>query len=558
MTVASIDGIPRKELRGQAVLVRIDAENEAKLQESLPTLEFLSESGARVVIATHSGPWRSPHPIDAVAARLGELLGRPVNKLQEWKGEAGMRAVNRLPEGEILILENLAYEDGEDRSDDKLADALSRLADIYCNDAFALAFEVRASTVGAVKRAMRALGGFAFSYELHMLELMLAKRTAPVLAIFGGEVSKEKMLLAETIARSAHRTLIAGQMAFPFMIARSVLAGRPAITPEMIIIAERMMAEARDNKRDLNTPGDFTVVDRKAFERLSRGQPIIPTPPTQNVTEDKIASDQIICDIGENTRWAWSDCLSPARTIFWHGPLGICEIDLFCEGSRFLATELGERTWPSLHRRVVCGSSLVASLRRIGFPLHNLKHLTHAGRSALHYFAGRPLPAADVLRRTDAAAPKDPYRVLIPLNGSHRDISSLYAAAEILARHNEIVLLHVYAGPDEEQYPDVIDMLSAAEKLERRMMSEHIFARANAILAEHGLLAARQLVVQGRPTTMILRYARRLGADLIVLVAAGAFATFGARRVVNRAGCATLIARPRAELVESSDRSAVI
>jgi phosphoglycerate kinase len=493
-----------------------------------------------------------------VAARVAELLGRPVNKLEEWKGEAGMRAVSRLLEGEILILENLAYEDGEDVGDDKLADALSQLADIYCNDAFALAHEVRASTVGAAKRAKRAVGGVTFEHELHMLELMLAKRTPPILAIFGGELSKDKMLLAETITRSAHRTLIAGQMAFPFLVARSLIAYRPGVTPEMIIIAERMMAEARDNRRDLNTPSDFTVVDRKTFERLSRGEPIAPAPPVQNVAEDKIAPDQIICDIGETTRWAWSDCLSPARTIFWHGPLGICEIDLFCEGSRFLATELAERTWPSLHRRVVCGSSLVAALRRIGFPLQNIKHLTHAGRSALHYFAGRPLPAVDVLRQAGETTPRQPYRVLIPLNGSERDISSLSAAAGIVARHTEIILLHVYTGPDEERYPDVIEMLSAAEKLERRMISEQIFARANALLAEHGLVAARQLVVQGRPTTMILRYGRRLGADLIVLVAAGALATFGARRVLNRAGCAILVARPRAEILESSYQSAVI
>jgi nucleotide-binding universal stress UspA family protein len=200
----------------------------------------------------------------------------------------------------------------------------------------------------------------------------------------------------------------------------------------------------------------------------------------------------------------------------------------------------------------------VAALRRIGFPLQNIKHLTHAGRSALHYFAGRPLPAVDVLRQAGETTPRQPYRVLIPLNGSKRDISSLAAAAEIVARHSEIILLHVYAGPDEEQYPDVIEILSAAEKLERRMMSERIFARANAILAEQGLVAARQMVVQGRPTTIILRYAQRLKAQLIVLVAEGTFATFGARRVVDHAPCATLVARPRAQIPASAYESAAV
>jgi len=550
MTVASIGMIPRKELRGQTVLVRVDAEDETKLNDSLPTLAFAAECGARLVVATHGGPWRSRHPIDAVAAWLGEFTGRPVNKLEDWKGEAGLRAVNRLDEGEILVLENLAFVDGEEIADDELADALGRLSDIYCNDAFALSHEVRASTVGAAKRASRALGGIAFGYELNMLELMLARRTPPILAIFGGALSKDKMLLAEEIARRAERTLIAGQMAFPFMIARGLIAQRPAVTPEMIIIAERMMAEARDSKRELNTPSDFTVADRKTFERLSRGEPIAPAPPVQNVGQDTIAPEQIICDVGAATRWAWSDYFGRARTIFWHGPLGVCEIDLFCAGTRFLATQLAERTWPTVHRKVVCGTSLVTALRRIGFPLQTLRHLTHAGRSALHYFAGRPLPAVDVLGQEREKAPEQPNRVLIPLNGTERDISSLSAAAGIVARHSEITLLLVYAGPDEERYPDVIEMLSAAEKLERRIVSEHIFARANAILAEGGLAAARQMAVQGRPTTMILRYAQRLGADLIVLAAEGTFTAVGARRVLNRAPCAALVARPRAQILE--------
>jgi hypothetical protein len=298
----------------------------------------------------------------------------------------------------------------------------------------------------------------------------------------------------------------------------------------MVIFAERMIAEAREQRRDLETPADFTMVDAKTLARLSRGEIIPPSPPLHNVAANNIAPSHIIADIGVATRWSWSDHFGPARTIFWHGPLGICEIERFCEGTRFLATELANRTWPGTHRRVVCGTSLVASLRRIGFPLHTIKHITHAGRASLHYFAGRPLPAVDVLDQAGDRDFRNLARVLIPVNGSDRDADAAHAAAEIVARKTEIVLLHVFAGPDQEQYPDVVEMLSAAEKLERRMISDRAFARANAILAERGLVAARQLVVQWRPTTMILRYARRLEADPIVLVAAGAFATFGARR----------------------------
>jgi len=544
MTVARVDAMPPAELAGQAVLVRIDAQDEVRMRDSLSTLAFVADAGARVIVATHCGmaPDAAPRA-DAVGARLSELLQRKVGKLDQWKGEAGVRAVSHLSEGEIMMIENLAFEAGETDGDDALADALARLSDIYCNDAFALSHEIRASTVGVAKRAKRALAGLTFQRELRMLEVMLGKPRGPSLAVLGGEVSKEKLLLAEEIARRMDRTMIAGQLALAFLVAREVIPSSAMVTAEMVTIAERMMAQARASKRALRTPADFTVVDRKTFERLSRGESA-PQPRLQNVAENEIQSDQIICDIGKATRWSWSDCFGPARTIFWHGPVGVCEIDLFCEGSRFLATEIANRTWPALHRTVVCGASLVNSLRRIGFPTERLRHLTYAGRAALHYFAGRPLPAVDVLNQASEAKP-EPFRVLIPLNGSDRDASSLHAAAELVSPDAEISLLHVRPGPDEEQYPDLALGLSETEKLERRIESERIFARANGILASRGLISARQMAVRGKPTKMILRHARRMRAELIVLVAAGGLTSLGARRLIDHAPCAALIARPR-------------
>jgi phosphoglycerate kinase len=543
MAIASIDTIQAEELRGEAVLIRIDATDEMKLHDSLPTLAFLSETGARAVVATHYGSGPHAPRLDTVAVQLGELIGRPVSKLDEWKGEAGLRAVGRLGEGEIMMLENLAFEAGEEAGDDRLADALARLADIYCNEAFALSHQVRASTVGVAKRAKRAVAGLAFERELSMLHLKLGQPRYRSLALLGGVVSKDKLLLAEEIARCTDRTLLAGQLVLPFLIAKGLVQSSAAVTEEMVSIAERMMTETLGTKRAISTPADFTVVDGVTFERLSRGETVAPAPPLLNVAESDLGPDHIICDIGKATRWGWSDWLGPSRTLFWHGPVGISEIDLFCEGTRFLATEMVNRTWSTLHRIVVCGSSLVAALRRTGFPTERLKHLTPAGRAALHYFAGRPLPAVDVLSQAEEAK-LNRSRVLIPLNGSDRDTGALRAAAELAARDAEIILLHVRSGPDEEEYPGIIAIMSAAEKWQRRMESQRIFARANAILASRSLLSTHQVAVQGKPARMILRYAKRMGADLIVMVVAGTLATLSARRVIDHAPCATLIARP--------------
>lgn len=545
MRLASISAIEASHLAGLPVLVRIDAEDDASLREALPTLAHLVDARARIVVATHRGsaPDHAPSA-DPIAVTLSEMLGRPIHRLDDWKGEAGLRAVNGLSDGEILMIENLARETGESTGDDAVAEALGHLADIYCNEAFPLAHQIRASTVGVTKHVRRACAGIAFERELNTLDTLLGEMRIPSMAVLGGEASKEKLLLAEAVARRVERTYIAGQLALPFLIARGMIAANPAVTDEMLAIAQRVMTEARESKRALNTPADYTAVTTRAFERLSRGQPFA-VPPIENIAEKDLSRrDLVLCDIGEATRWSWSDWFGPARTIFWHGPVGISEIDLFCAGSRFLARELAGRTWPTVHRVVICGASLLTALQRTGVSPESIRYATRAGRAALHYFAERPLPAVDVLERATIAK-AEPARVLIPLNGAERDTLALHAAAEAVARDAKIFLLHVRSGPDEEQYPDLATSFNEAEKLARRIESERIFARANAILAARGLLSTQQVAIQGAPIKVILRYARRMKADAIVVAATGPLQHLGARRLIDRVSCAALVARPR-------------
>jgi phosphoglycerate kinase len=545
MKVAGIDAIPRKGLRGQRVLVRIDAETDEKLRDSLPTLAFFLQSGARVVVATHRS---SPASLDGVAVRLGELLGRAVNKLDEWKGEAGLIAVSHLGEGEVVMIENLAFEPGEEAAEDSLADELARLCDIYCNDAFRLSHEVRASTVGVAKRVAPAVAGLAFERELNWLSLALDAPHRPLFTILGGELSKNKLLFAEEISRRSESMFVAGQLSFPFLIAQGFVPGNAVVSDEMVKIAERMMTEAHANKRDINTPVDFTVADKVTFEKLSRGERFIFPPPLQNVKKDELTPDQVICDIGTVTRWTWGDSFGPARTIFWHGPLGISEIDLFGEGTRFLAAGFANRTWPTLHRSVVSGESLVELLRQMDIATERIKHVTDAGRAALCYLAGRPLPAVDVLNK--ASKPRrETVRVLVPLNGTESDASAVYDAAEMATHETEIFLLHTRSGPDQEQYPDLMIALSEAERLERRIESKRIFAQANAILASFGFISANQVAVQGEPAKIVLRHANRTRAELIVMAANGL------RPVIDHATCAVLVARPGSAIKQTSQES---
>jgi phosphoglycerate kinase len=541
MLLLTIDATPPKDLAEQSILVRIDGNDEVGLRDTLPTLSYLSEARARVIIAAHCGTPTDAPDLEELAAKLSEMLGRSIGRLDDWRGEAGLRAVSHMVPGDIVVIENLAGAAGDAAGDEGLAEALSRLAEIFCNEAFGLAHEARASTVGIAKKARQAFAGIAFGRQWKMLEVVLGQPRPPSLSLLGGEASREKLLLAEEIAERSDEILIGGQLALPFLVARRVIRHHPAVTDEMLVISERIMSTARQKRRQLSTPADFTVVDEKTFERLRRGE-IFARPAVRNVSESDLADGQVVTDIGTATRWAWSDRFGPARTIFWHGPMGVCEIALFCAGSRFLASALAERTWPTLHRALLCGASLVDGLRGCGFALERLRYVTRYGRPALYSRAGRPLPAVEVLQRVSAAGPS-PSCVLIPLNGSERDAISLHAVAELTVRDAEIVLLHVRPGPDEENYPDLVLGRNRGEKLERQIESERIFSRANAQLASRGLLSHRQLAVQGKPTEMILRYAERLEADLIVVAAASGIKSVGWRRVVDGARCAAMVAR---------------
>lgn len=542
MLLLTIDAMPQRDLADQTILVRIDGNDELGLRDTLPTLSYVSEAKARVIIATHCGTSSDAREVDGLAAKLSDMLGRPIGRLHHWRGEAGLRAVSHMAPGDILMMPNLALESGDAAGDEGRAEALSRLAEIFCNEAFGLAHEARASTTGIAKKARQSFAGIAFGRQWKMLEVVLGQPRPPSLTLLGGEASTEKLLLAEEIAERTDETLIGGQLALPFLVARKIIRHHRAVTDEMLVISERIMSTARQKKRQLSTPSDFTVVDEKTFERLRRGETFA-RPDVRNVSESDLADGQVITDIGTATRWAWSDRLGPARTIFWHGPMGVCEISLFCAGTRFLANALAERTWPTLHRALLCGASLVDGLRGCGFSLERLRYVTRYGRPALHCCAGRPLPAAEVLQRASAAG-RSPSCVLIPLNGSERDAISLHAFAELTARDAEIVLLHVRPGPDEENYPDLVLGLDRGEKLARQIESERIFSRANAHLASRGLLSHRQLAVQGKPTEMILRYAERLDADMIVVAAASGVKSIGWRRVVDGAPCAAMVARP--------------
>jgi phosphoglycerate kinase len=558
MGVRSIEQIPKSELRGTNVLVRIDAGLKSGLDFTLPdslrTLKHLINSGARTLVATHSSV-----SLDEIAERLSIMLGCAINRLSGWEHDQVLQAANRLGEGELLMLEDLSLHAGEELNDPSLAELLSRLCDVYCNDAFALAHQVRASTVGVAQRAKLSVAGAAFERELDMLELVLESPQSPTLALLAGELSIEKLKLIEAIYHRVNILLIGGQLCLPFLLAQGRSLRCIEVDEQMISIADRILNGAISENCDVMTPLDFIAVEASELDRLMKGKRLpvglrafsveadelndrlVTTrrlndsiDSTFSVEVDELNNRLALCDIGQKTRWSWGEQFTVARTVFWHGPLGVCELEPFAEGTHFLAREFMSRIGGA-RRGVICGNALAGALRRFGIATEQIRHLSHAGRASLHYFAGYPLPAVDVLSRAEEA-PHNKLHILIPLDGSEDDLVALREAAAIAASDAEIFLLHVRSGPDEEQRPDLVAALGPAERFERRIESERVFARANAVLASRGLVCADQIVAQGEVVEIILRYASRTGADLIVLGADDA------QRVIERAPCAVLAA----------------
>src|ERR1051325_4058462 len=207
--------------------------------------------------------------------------------------------------------------------------------------------------VGAAHKSARSVAGFTLERELSLLCEALDNPRRPLLAILGGNLSEEKLAMAEAIARRSEVLLLGGEMCFPFLVAQGRVEARAEVSEKMVQRASRMLSEAKDDKRQIDVPVDFMTVAREDLERMKKGIRFATRSHVSHTPARELRRNQIICDIGETTRWAWSGRLGFARTIFWHGPLGISEIKPFDEGTRFLAKQIADRTWPGMHKTII-------------------------------------------------------------------------------------------------------------------------------------------------------------------------------------------------------------
>lgn len=395
MDKKTIRDIPKDQLKGKKVLVRVDfnvplnekreVTDDTRIVMSLPTIRFLLEQGARVILVSHLGrPKGGPKDelrMNPVALKLEQLLGQKVQKADDCIGESVTQMANSLKDGEVLLLENVRFYPQEEANDPEFARSLASLADIYVNDAFGTAHRAHASTAG-VAAFLPAYAGFLMEKELESLGEKLNYPIRPFLAILGGAKVSSKIGVIQKLIEKVDVLLIGGGMSYTFIKALGYEVGTSLLEESMLEEAKKIMDMAKEKNVDFILPEDFVVA--------SDG---IPGVPTQIVAWDQIPANMGGFDIGPKTIEKFGEAILKAKTIFWNGPVGLFEVEQFSTGTVEIAKKVAESGAVS----VVGGGDTIAAINLAGVA-NSITHISTGGGASLEFVEGRKLPGVEVLQ----------------------------------------------------------------------------------------------------------------------------------------------------------------
>jgi phosphoglycerate kinase len=357
--------------------------DDGRIRAALPTLDYLRERDARLVLASHLGrPTYRERELSMapVSRRLAELWAADVQQLPEVVGEQVEAAARALGPGQVVVLENSRYEPGETRDDPELARKLARLGEIYVNDAFAAAHRAHATTHG-VARELPAVAGLLLEREVSMLNALLQDPARPLVVVLGGAKVSDKIGVIERFLELADAILIGGAMCFSFFRALGNPTGDSLVEEEGVALAGRALERARRSRCRLELPVDLVLGDR--FDTSARRRELDGT---------AVPDGWMGLDIGLRTAWAYADEIASAGTAFWNGPMGAFELEPFAAGTRMVA-EAMEATDAIT---VVGGGDTAAALARFGLG-RGVTHISTGGGAALELLEGKPLPGVEAL-----------------------------------------------------------------------------------------------------------------------------------------------------------------
>ncbi|HEX2294505.1 MAG TPA: phosphoglycerate kinase [Actinomycetota bacterium] len=395
-----LPGIETLDVDGARVLVRCDLNvplrdgvitDDLRIRSAIPTLRALLDRGARLVVCSHLGRPKGKVvdelSLKPVGERLAELLGTHVEVAGDVVGESARLAC--ASNYDVVLLENLRFEPGEERNDPELAEALARLADAYVDDAFGAAHRAHASISG-VAELLPAAAGYLLADEVAKLERLLHDPERPFVAVLGGAKVSDKLSVVGNLLERVDTICIGGAMAFTLLVAEGHDVGRSLVEQDRVEEVRDVLARARDRRVTVLLPSD--VVAAEAPEAGS---------PCDTVPLDAIG-DRLGVDVGPATAAEFRKALEGARTVLWNGPMGIFEVPEFAGGTRAVAEAVASATRNGAYT-VAGGGDSAAALKQLGME-DAVSHLSTGGGASLELLEGRELPGVAVLRATEGSA----------------------------------------------------------------------------------------------------------------------------------------------------------
>lgn len=349
--------------------------DDTRIRAALPGIRYALDGGAVVMVTSHlgrptEGELKAEDSLAPIAARLAELLGRPVPLVQNWVDGVTVKP------GELVLLENCRANKGEKKNDDALAQKLARLCDIWVHDAFGTAHRAEATTYGMGKYAPVACAGPCLAAELEALTLALAKPAHPLVAIVAGSKVSTKLTVLESLADKVDHLIVGGGIANTFLLAAGKKIGKSLAEPDLVEAARRVMQKVK-------VPLPAEVVCAKEFSA---------TAVATVKSIDDVMDDDMILDIGPMAAQELSKIVAQAGTIVWNGPVGVFEIEQFSGGTKTLAHAIADSKAFSL----AGGGDTIAAINKFGT---KVSYVSTAGGAFLEFLEGKRLPAVEILER---------------------------------------------------------------------------------------------------------------------------------------------------------------
>jgi phosphoglycerate kinase len=396
MAKKSVGDLKEADLKGKKVLVRCDLNvpldgktitDDTRIRASVPTIKYLVENGAKVLLTSHLGrPKEGPEDkfsLGPVSSRLSELLGQDVVMGPDCIGKAVASCVDAMEDGDVILLENVRFYKEETKNDPDFAKQLAANADLFVNDAFGTAHRAHGSTAGVTEYLSPSVAGFLLQKELEYLDGAVSEPKRPFAAIVGGSKVSSKIGVIESLMEKVDKIVIGGGMVFTFLKARGLNVGSSLVEEDQLELATKLEKIAAEKGIDFILPTDVVIADKFAADAA-----------TQTVSVDAIPDGWMGLDNGPESTKMIQEKLGDCKTVIWNGPMGVFEFEAFAKGTFDVATTLAESG--SDCTTIIGGGDSVAAVEKAGLA-EKMSHISTGGGASLELLEGKVLPGVAAL-----------------------------------------------------------------------------------------------------------------------------------------------------------------